>query len=146
MMIKRRLYVAPALTVVATALLASVQVRAEDGTDAGAAGTRGQALFRTYCAACHQANGNGVTGVFPTLKGNAVVNRDDATKHIQVVLRGEPAGRVSGVVYSSPMPAFGEILGDAEVVDIINYERSAWGNHGKPVDAAQVSAQRSITK
>jgi mono/diheme cytochrome c family protein len=156
---KRRPSVTRAATVLAVVIVSSAVLPAQDGVgDTAAAANRdatdehnqsaarGQALYGRYCAACHQADGNGLTGAFPGLKGNAVVNRDDATKHIQVLLHGEPAGRVAGVVYSSPMPAFGEILKDSEVADIINYERSAWGNQGKPVSASQVTAQRSITQ
>jgi hypothetical protein len=31
---------------------------------------RGQTLYSAYCAACHQANGEGVAGAFPPLKGS----------------------------------------------------------------------------
>jgi cytochrome c oxidase cbb3-type subunit 2 len=34
-------------------------------------------------------------------------------------------------------------LSDADIAGIIDYERSSWGNHGKPVTAAQVAAERS---
>jgi cytochrome c oxidase cbb3-type subunit 2 len=107
---------------------------------------KGSALFTANCSACHQANGEGLPGAFPSLKNDAVVDKDDATKHIQVVLQGLHGAKVSGVVYSSPMPPFAGTLSDAEVADIIDYERSSWGNHGKPVDAAQVAAERAKSK
>jgi cytochrome c oxidase cbb3-type subunit 2 len=107
---------------------------------------KGAALFTANCSACHQANGEGLPGAFPSLKNDAVVNKDDATKHIQVVLQGLHDAKVSGVVYSSPMPPFAGTLSDAEIADIIDYERSSWGNHGKPIDAAQVAAERSKAK
>ena len=88
---------------------------------------RGQTLYSTYCAACHQANGEGVAGAFPPLKGSAVVNRADASKHIDVVLGGLPGARVSGVSYANPMPAFGASLSDADIAAIVDYERGAWG-------------------
>ena len=47
---------------------------------------------------------------------------------------------MSGVAYSSPMPAFRDTLSDADIANIINYERSSWGNHGKLVTAAQIAA------
>jgi cytochrome c oxidase cbb3-type subunit 2 len=107
---------------------------------------KGSALFTANCSACHQANGEGLPGAFPSLKNDAVVDKDDATKHIQVVLQGLHGAKVSGVLYSSPMPPFAGTLSDAEVADIIDYERSSWGNHGKPVDAAQVAAERAQSK
>jgi mono/diheme cytochrome c family protein len=53
---------------------------------------------------------------------------------------------VRGVAYSSPMPAFGNALSDTDVANIINYERSSWGNKGKPVIATEVAAERTRGK
>jgi cytochrome c oxidase cbb3-type subunit 2 len=44
------------------------------------------------------------------------------------------------------MPPFAGVLSDAEIADIIDFERSSWGNHGKPVTSAQVTAARSSSK
>jgi cytochrome c oxidase cbb3-type subunit II len=44
------------------------------------------------------------------------------------------------------MPPFAATLSDAEIADIIDYERSSWGNHGNPVAAAQVAAERSMSQ
>jgi len=107
---------------------------------------KGRALFVTHCEACHQANGEGIPGAFPPLKGNAVVNDADATKHIQVLLHGLQGSTIGGVAYSSPMPSFAGLLGDADIARIIDYERGAWGNHGTPVTAAQVAAERAKTR
>ncbi|MDB6046662.1 MAG: Cbb3-type cytochrome oxidase, cytochrome c subunit [Gammaproteobacteria bacterium] len=107
---------------------------------------KGAALFTANCSACHQASGEGLPGAFPSLKGDAVVNNDDATKHIHVVLNGLHDAKVGGVVYGSAMPPFAGSLSDVEVADIIDYERSSWGNHGKPVIAAQVTAERGKAK
>jgi cytochrome c oxidase cbb3-type subunit II len=106
----------------------------------------GQSLYITHCSACHQVNGEGLPGVFPPLKGSGVVNKDDASKHIHAVLDGISGGTVGGVVYPSAMPPFAGILSDAEIADIIDFERSSWGNHGKPVTSAQVTAARSSSK
>jgi cytochrome c oxidase cbb3-type subunit 2 len=107
---------------------------------------KGQALYTAYCSSCHQASGEGLPGVFPPLKGSGVVTKDDATKHIHVVLDGMQGGKAGGMVYASAMPAFAAALKDAEIADIIDYERSSWGNHGKPVTAAQVAAERAPSK
>ena len=107
---------------------------------------KGAALYTANCSACHQAGGGGLPGVFPSLKGDAVVNKDDATKHIDVVLNGLHDARVSGTIYSSAMPPFATALSDTEIADLIDYERSSWGNHGKPIIAAQVAAERAKPK
>jgi cytochrome c oxidase cbb3-type subunit 2 len=107
---------------------------------------KGQMLFTANCAACHQGTGEGLPGAFPPLKGNAAVNDADATTHIRVVLHGLQGANVGGVVYSSPMPPFAETLDDADIANIINYERSAWGNHGAPVTTQQVAGERAKGK
>jgi cytochrome c oxidase cbb3-type subunit 2 len=107
---------------------------------------KGAALYTANCSACHQASGEGLPGAFPSLKDDAVVNKDDATKHIDVVLNGLHDARVSGVVYSSVMPPFAATLSDADIADLIDYERSSWGNHGKPIVAAQVATKRAKAK
>ena len=107
---------------------------------------KGSALFTANCSACHQATGEGLPGAFPPLKGNPVVNDADASRHIDVVLHGLQGANVDGVVYSSPMPPFAATLGDADIANIINHERSSWGNHGKPVTATEVAAGRANKK
>jgi cytochrome c oxidase cbb3-type subunit 2 len=47
------------------------------------------------------------------------------------------------VVYASAMPPFAGVLSDAEIADVLDYERSSWGNRGIPVNAAQVAAERA---
>ncbi len=107
---------------------------------------KGKALYIANCAACHQAGGEGLPGAFPSLKNDAVVNDPDPRMHIRVVLYGLQGSRVRGVTYSSPMPAFGKALSDTDVANLINYERSSWGNQGEPVTAAQVAAERTRDK
>jgi cytochrome c oxidase cbb3-type subunit II len=70
----------------------------------------------------------------------------DATMHIKVVLSGLHDTKVGGVAYASAMPPFAATLSDAEIADIVDYERSSWGNHGKPVTAAQVVTERAKIK
>jgi len=112
-----------------------------DGSSADAA--KGQALFISTCAACHQASGEGLPGVFPPLKGNAAVNDANPTMHIHAILHGLQGANVGGIVYPSPMPPFATTLSDADIAAIINYERSSWGNHGAPVTNEQVAAERA---
>jgi cytochrome c oxidase cbb3-type subunit 2 len=122
------------------------QPSASAGSSESYDAAKGAALYTANCSACHQANGEGLPGAFPSLKGNDVVNDDDPTIHIRAVLRGVHDTRVGGVVYGSAMPPFAAILNDAEIAAIIDHERSSWGNHGKPAVAAQVAAERASPK
>jgi cytochrome c oxidase cbb3-type subunit II len=107
---------------------------------------KGASLYAANCSACHQATGAGLPGAFPPLKGNEVVNDDDATEHIHVVLHGLQATQVGGVVYGGAMPPFAARLNDAEIAQIIDYERTSWGNHGRSATATQVAAERAKAK
>ena len=141
----------PALTDTANASHAALGGLSPTGTSASATASgaarddaaKGQALFTSTCAACHQASGEGLPGVFPPLKGNAAVNDADPTKHIHTILHGLQGANVGGIVYPSPMPPFATTLSDADIAAIINYERSSWGNHGAPVTNEQVAAERA---
>ncbi len=133
----------------ATASSAPAASAPANGAAAAAAGgysydtAKGKKLFDGTCAACHQASGEGLPGVFPPLKGNAVVDNADPGRHIDTVLHGAHGLTIGGVKYPGAMPPFAGQLSDAEIADIINYERSSWGNHAKHVTPAEVSARRA---
>ena len=94
---------------------------------------RGEKEYATYCAACHQANGEGIAGVFPALKGSEMVLGDLAA-HIDIVLNGKTG---------TAMQAFANQLNDAQVASILTYQRNAWGNDtGEAIQPAQVKDRR----
>lgn len=132
----------------ATPAASTSPAAASDAASAGSAAFRydaakGQALFTSNCSACHQASGEGFPGVFPSLKGNAAVDSDDPTLHVQTVLSGAHGVTIGGVKYASAMPAFAAQLSDAEIANVIDYERTSWGNHAKIVTPADVAAVRA---
>jgi mono/diheme cytochrome c family protein len=102
---------------------------------------RGAALYSVNCASCHQDQGDGIPGVFPTLVGDREVQAADPTEHIRIVLNGR-MGPLDGVDYASPMPAFKGILNDADIAAIVNHERTSWGNKAPIVSAADVARLR----
>lgn len=122
---------------------------ASAGTPAAAAGpyrfdaARGASLYGTHCAACHQGAGTGLTGAFPPLKGNAAVLDADPARQIDTILHGAQGVPIDGITYPSAMPPFAASLNDADVADIANHERSAWGNQGRLVTADQVKDARA---
>lgn len=94
---------------------------------------RGKNVYGTYCVACHQANGEGIAGAFPSLKGTPMV-LNDLEGHIDVVLNG-----VSGTA----MQAFATQLNDADLAAVITYERNSWGNDtGDVIQPATIKAVR----
>ena len=79
---------------------------------------KGEEVYNAACASCHQANGQGIPGAFPSLVGTEFI-KGPIDKHIDVVVNG-----VSGTA----MQAFGEQLTAAEIAAVVTYERNAWGN------------------
>ncbi|AGK58646.1 Cbb3-type cytochrome oxidase, cytochrome c subunit [Hyphomicrobium denitrificans 1NES1] len=124
----------------------STAVAANGGSAAGYDAKKGQQLFSTHCSVCHQETGEGLPGAFPPLKGDAAVNDADPATHIHTVLFGLKGATVGGVKYDSEMPNFGGTLNDADIANIINYERSSWGNHGKHITDKEVAAIRAKGK
>ena len=94
---------------------------------------KGKQVYDTTCAACHQANGEGITGVFPALAGNQMA-LEDIESHIDIVMNGKPG---------TAMQAFAAQLGDVDIAAVITYERNAWGNNtGDVIQPATIKAAR----
>ena len=94
---------------------------------------RGKEVYGKFCAACHQANGEGLPGAFPALKGGKIAT-GPVKDHIAIVLKGKPG---------TAMAAFGPQLSDADIAAVVTYERNAWGNDtGDVVQPADVAAAR----
>lgn len=94
---------------------------------------RGEKVYTKTCLACHQAQGQGIPGVFPALKGGPIAT-GDLTKHIDTVLNG---------VAGTAMAAWKAQLNDLEIGAVITYERNSWGNEtGDLVQPAQIKAAR----
>ncbi|MGE5320601.1 MAG: cytochrome c oxidase subunit II [Hyphomicrobiaceae bacterium] len=87
---------------------------------------RGEKVYQANCASCHQANGMGLPGAFPALNGSKVATGPIAA-HIKIVLHGGRPG--------TAMVGFADRLSDAEIAEVVTYERNAWNN--KMGDAAQ---------
>lgn len=102
----------------------------------------GAQIYGNYCSACHQANGQGLPGVFPSLIDDPVVSAPDPTEHIRVVLEGLSGKEIKGVAYSTVMPPFAGQLSDQEIAAVISYERAKWGASKEPVTAEAVAAER----
>jgi mono/diheme cytochrome c family protein len=105
----------------------------------------GEALFAGRCAACHQASGAGLPGVFPPLaKSEWVIGNVDTLSAI--VLHGiEGELTVLSQPFNGVMPPFKDQLSDAEISALVTYIRSAWGNGAGAVDAVAVAKIRQET-
>ena len=93
---------------------------------------RGEKVYASNCAACHQANGKGA-GSIKALDGSAIVKDANHVLQIQTVLHGAANGA---------MPSWKQ-LSDTDLAAVISYTKNAWSNKtGQLVQPAEVVAQR----
>lgn len=59
------------------------------------------------------------------------------------MLHGLSGKTVGGTKYDAAMPPFADVVNDQQIADIIDHERSSWGNHGKLISAKDVATQRA---
>src|SRR5690606_37223170 len=97
----------------------------------------GSQLYQKTCMACHQSNGQGIPGAFPSLVGSKIVNDKDPEILVRIILQGYDARPEFG-----QMPGFADMLSDEEVAAIANHERTSWGNNAPRVSAQEVAEIR----
>ncbi len=94
---------------------------------------RGEQVYNTACAACHQANGAGLPGVFPAITGSAIVTGSQ-DGHLDIVMNGKKG---------TAMQAFAAQLSDTDIAAVVSYQRNALGNSvGDSVQPSDVKAKR----
>ena len=79
---------------------------------------RGQGVYLKNCVACHQANGQGLPPVFPSLEGSQIVMRNKA-RNIEILMEG---------VQGAAMQAFSKQLSEVDIASVITYTRDSWSN------------------
>lgn len=102
-------------------------------------------LYRQSCAACHQAQGEGMGRLAPPLAGNEMLLKDRRYA-LLVVLHGlEGEIEVGDRTFDGQMPPMAH-LRDEQVAAIVNYILTAWGNdQRRPTDFAPLSPE-DVTK
>ncbi|MCJ0824684.1 copper-containing nitrite reductase [Luteimonas sp. 50] len=100
----------------------------------------GEALFAGTCSTCHQANGEGMPGVFPPLAKSDFIAADP--KRVATIITHGLQGpvTVNGKDYNSVMPPMAQLTDD-EVANISTYVLNSWGNPGGHVtkeEAAEI--------
>ncbi len=101
----------------------------------------GEAIYSTFCSACHQGDGTGASGRFPPLAGTEWVS-GDTDRLISILLKGmDEAIEVNGEQYSGVMPQHA-FLSDSEIAAVLTYIRSNFGNSAAAVTATEVSTVR----
>lgn len=96
----------------------------------------GQVLYTQNCGSCHQANGEGLKGAFPSLKGSSIVLGDDVELFVNIIMRGYDARAEYAIMNAVGLD---NDLSAEEVTAIINHEKTSWGNDAKPVTLEEVA-------
>jgi nitrite reductase (NO-forming) len=103
----------------------------------------GKATYTRLCAACHQAEGQGLANAFPPLAQSdylAATTTDKLIGHIVFGMQGPVT--VNGATYNGVMPPMG-FLTDEEIAAALTHVRSSWGNALGPVSPAAVAKVRT---
>ena len=105
----------------------------------------GRIQFQSYCAACHQYDGQGM-GDAPPLAGSPWVTGPE-NRLIRIVLHGVRGPmEVQGKTYDQEMPGFGQILSDSDVASLLSFVRRRFGAPGESIAPAAVSRVRAANQ
>jgi mono/diheme cytochrome c family protein len=105
----------------------------------------GKARFDSYCAACHLSGGAGGIGEAPPLDGASWVTGPEH-RLIRIVLHGLHGPiEIGGRSYNQEMPAFGQVLSDADAALLVSYVRRRFGGINARVPADTVARVRAAS-
>jgi len=94
---------------------------------------KGETVYQSTCAACHQLNGAGLPPAFPAITGSPIAT-GPIEEHMNVVMNGRPG---------TAMQAFAAQLDDADLAAVITFERNRLGNNvGDMVQPSAVKVAR----
>ncbi|HSM68079.1 MAG TPA: cytochrome c [Xanthomonadales bacterium] len=92
---------------------------------------RGQEVYGSHCATCHQADGSGLEPSFPALAGSPVATGPVAAA-MEIVINGSEG---------TAMQAWGGMLSANDIAAVLTYLRNSFGNEtGDLVQPADVTA------
>jgi len=102
---------------------------------------RGQQVFLSNCAACHQPDGTGLPGAFPPLAGSDYLLGDRKQVMATALFGLSGPITVNAADYNGVMPSQGH-LPDEDLAAVLTYVLNSWGNDGAAVSAEEVAALR----
>ncbi len=118
----------------------------EEKKQAGSSQTKeldGLTLYTANCQSCHQANGEGLPGAFPPLKGSPVVLDNNPELMVDIIMNGYDATTNYGVMAAVGTNAN---LSPEEVAAIMNHEKTSWGNKATKVTPEEIKKIMEFVK
>jgi mono/diheme cytochrome c family protein len=104
---------------------------------------QGRAIYHDNCSACHGGQGQGIVGLFPRLAKAPLVQQEQPTSMIRVVLEGSRAIATAGAPTGPAMPSYAWKLSDDDVAALLTYVRNAWGNAAPAVQPGDVGKMQT---
>ncbi len=98
----------------------------------------GKEIYKTYCLACHQSEGQGLAKLYPPLAKSdyLIANPDKAACGVRYG-QFDPI-TVNGVKYNQIMPGIAT-LSDLEIAEVVTYISNSWGNEAGLISVKDVS-------
>jgi mono/diheme cytochrome c family protein len=100
---------------------------------------RGEEVFASACASCHDWTGVSPTSKYATLTGVRAVNDPSATNVAQTVINGVNRKTADGIIF---MPAFGEGYSDDDIAAVANYVTARFGAEGANLTEKDIASLR----
>lgn len=97
---------------------------------------RGEQLYKEKCIACHQANGQGMPNVFPSIVGSDFLLNQTKLAVAQVLNGSQHVAANRSVKYPAPMPP--QVNTKEDAVAVINYVLKNFGNNGNLITVDDV--------
>jgi len=100
---------------------------------------RGAKVYKGYCSSCHQANGQGLSTIYPPLAKSDWLKNTPKEKVIEAVVYGLKGPiTVNGKKYNGVMNPLPTNFKDEDIAAVITYVYNSWGNPGTVVTVADV--------
>ncbi|HWY63460.1 MAG TPA: cytochrome c [Rhizomicrobium sp.] len=100
---------------------------------------RGEVVFASACASCHDWTGVSPTSKYATLTGVRAVNDPTATNVAQTIINGVNRKTAEGIIF---MPAFGEGYSDDDIAAVSNYVTARFGAEGAHLTVKDIASLR----
>ncbi|SDG74081.1 Cytochrome c [Dyadobacter soli] len=85
----------------------------------------GQQLYMTHCANCHQAEGKGMSNLYPPIAGSSIMS--DKARVACIIQYGmSDTIVVNGKKFSRPMPPNPKLT-EIEIAEIVSFVSMKWG-------------------
>ncbi|MGZ3649559.1 MAG: copper-containing nitrite reductase [Bdellovibrionota bacterium] len=107
----------------------------------------GKDIFEKNCAMCHQAQGQGLEGVFPPLAKSdflkRITDRTNRQEWLHLILTGKQGKiTVNGKEYNGSMTPAGAGLSDEELATLMTFVANSWGNKARPFTPEEIKKYR----